>query len=151
MPTLGPLELMIVMGLAVLLFGKRLPEVGRQLGRGIIEFKKGMSGIADELGDSSSSNISHYSSNYGTSRRYDEKPRSDTGLHGRLGPQVRASRHGLVARAPDGISAADGSGSGLRTLDRLGASRRPAPFSAWASARRARRMFWRARAAASRR
>ena len=77
-PQLGLLEMLIVMGVAVLLFGKRLPEVGRQLGRGIIEFKKGMSGMADELGDSSSSNISHYSSNYGTSRRYDEKPRGDS-------------------------------------------------------------------------
>ena len=27
-PNLGPMELMIVMGIAVLLFGKRLPEVG---------------------------------------------------------------------------------------------------------------------------
>jgi len=81
MPQLGLVEMLIVMGLAVLLFGKRLPEVGRQLGRGIIEFKKGMSGMADELGDSSSSNISHYSSNYGTSRRYDEKPRGDSGAY----------------------------------------------------------------------
>ena len=78
-PQLGLLEMLIVMGVAVLLFGKRLPEVGRQLGRGIIEFKKGMSGMANELGDSSSSSdISHYSSNYGTSRRYDEKTRGDS-------------------------------------------------------------------------
>ena len=32
------------MGVAVLLFGKRLPEVGRSLGKGIIEFKKGLAG-----------------------------------------------------------------------------------------------------------
>ena len=77
-PQLGLLEMLIVMGVAVLLFGKRLPDVGRQLGRGIIEFKKGMSGMAHELGDDSSSgHISHYSSTYGSGRRYDEKPQGD--------------------------------------------------------------------------
>ena len=34
---LGPVEMLIVMGIAVLLFGKRLPEVGRSLGKGIVE------------------------------------------------------------------------------------------------------------------
>ena len=48
-PNLGPMELMIVMGIAVLLFGKRLPEVGRSLGKGIVEFKKGLNGVADDL------------------------------------------------------------------------------------------------------
>jgi len=52
-PQLGPLELMVVMGLAVLLFGKRLPEVGRSLGKGIIEFKKGLRGIEDNFDFSS--------------------------------------------------------------------------------------------------
>ena len=48
-PNLNPMELMVVLGIAVLLFGKRLPEVGRSLGRGIIEFKKGIRGVEDEL------------------------------------------------------------------------------------------------------
>jgi sec-independent protein translocase protein TatA len=46
---LGPMEMMVVGLLAVLLFGKRLPEVGRSLGKGIVEFKKGIRGIEDEL------------------------------------------------------------------------------------------------------
>jgi sec-independent protein translocase protein TatA len=46
---LGPLEMIIVMGIAVLLFGKRLPEVGRTLGKGIVEFRKGLNGIGEEL------------------------------------------------------------------------------------------------------
>lgn len=46
-PQLGVMEMMVVMGVAVLLFGKRLPEVGRSLGKGIIEFKKGIRGIED--------------------------------------------------------------------------------------------------------
>ena len=77
-PQLGLLEMLIVMGVAVLLFGKRLPEVGRSLGRGIVEFKKGLNGVADELDDSSSSgSISSYSSNYSSPRRYDEKPHGE--------------------------------------------------------------------------
>src|SRR4051794_20291915 len=48
-PQLGMMELIVVMGVAVLLFGKRLPEVGRSLGKGIIEFKKGLRGIEDEF------------------------------------------------------------------------------------------------------
>ncbi len=39
---LGPLEMLIVGVIAVLLFGNRLPEVGRSLGKGLIEFKKGL-------------------------------------------------------------------------------------------------------------
>ncbi len=45
----GPMEMMIIGVIAVLLFGKRLPEVGRSLGKGIVEFKKGVSGIEDEV------------------------------------------------------------------------------------------------------
>jgi sec-independent protein translocase protein TatA len=46
---LNPLEMMVVLGVAVLLFGKRLPEVGRTLGKGIVEFKKGIRGIEEEF------------------------------------------------------------------------------------------------------
>ena len=41
---------MIVLGLlGVLIFGKRLPEVGKSLGKGIVEFKKGLSGIDTDV------------------------------------------------------------------------------------------------------
>lgn len=46
---MGPWELMIVGLVALLLFGKRLPEVARSLGKGIVEFKKGVAGIEGEL------------------------------------------------------------------------------------------------------
>lgn len=69
LPNLGPMEMIIVMGVAVLLFGKRLPEVGRSLGKGIVEFKKGLRGFEDEL-DFSSTMSSHTSS-----RRTEERPR----------------------------------------------------------------------------
>ncbi|MFA9480221.1 twin-arginine translocase TatA/TatE family subunit [Phycisphaerales bacterium AB-hyl4] len=48
----GPLgwpELLLLALLGVLIFGKRLPEVGKSIGRGIVEFKKGLSGIEDGL------------------------------------------------------------------------------------------------------
>ncbi len=50
----GPMEMMIILGIAVLLFGKRLPEVGRSLGKGIVEFKKGVRGIEDEFDSAAS-------------------------------------------------------------------------------------------------
>lgn len=44
-------ELIIVGIIALLLFGKRLPEVARSLGKGIVEFKKGVRGIDDAVDD----------------------------------------------------------------------------------------------------
>ena len=49
LPNLGPMEMMVVGVVAVLLFGRRLPEVGRSLGKGIVEFKKGIRGIEDDV------------------------------------------------------------------------------------------------------
>lgn len=46
---IGWMELLVLGLVAVLIFGKRLPEVGRNLGKGIIEFKKGLSGIEDDV------------------------------------------------------------------------------------------------------
>lgn len=46
---LGPWELIVIGIVALLLFGKRLPEVGRSLGRGIVEFKKGLRDTGDEI------------------------------------------------------------------------------------------------------
>src|SRR4051812_18966425 len=45
----GPMEWIIIAGFGLLLFGKRLPEVGKSLGKGIVEFKKGLKGIEDEI------------------------------------------------------------------------------------------------------
>jgi len=38
----GPGSMVIILLLGVLLFGKRLPEIGKSLGKGLLEFKKGM-------------------------------------------------------------------------------------------------------------
>ncbi len=45
----GPLELIILGVIALLIFGGRLPEVGRSLGRGIVEFKRGLQGIEEDV------------------------------------------------------------------------------------------------------
>ena len=44
----GPFELMIIAGIALLVFGKRLPSVGRNLALGIRGFQQGLKGGADE-------------------------------------------------------------------------------------------------------
>jgi len=41
--------LWLAAAIGLLLFGKRLPEVGRGLGKSIVEFKKGLAGIEDEI------------------------------------------------------------------------------------------------------
>ena len=46
---IGYTELIIVGVIMLLLFGNRLPSVMRSMGRGIVEFKKGVQGIEDEV------------------------------------------------------------------------------------------------------
>lgn len=52
---IGTTELLLIGGLALLLFGgKKLPEMMRGLGQGVKEFKKGMNDVAQDIeGDSS--------------------------------------------------------------------------------------------------
>ncbi len=50
----GGYEWLILLVLGLLIFGRRLPEVGRSLGRGIVEFKKGIKGINEEIESESS-------------------------------------------------------------------------------------------------
>jgi len=46
---LGVMELVIILVIVLLLFGaKRLPELAKSMGKGINEFKKGMSGEDDK-------------------------------------------------------------------------------------------------------
>ena len=55
MPNIGPTELIVVLAIALILLGpKRLPEAGRSLGRGLREFKDGVTGRErEELPDRS--------------------------------------------------------------------------------------------------
>jgi sec-independent protein translocase protein TatA len=45
MPNVGPWEIVLLLLLALLLFGaKRLPEIGKSMGKGMREFKDSLSG-----------------------------------------------------------------------------------------------------------
>jgi len=46
---LDPGNWLVLALIALVLFGKRLPEVGKSLGKGIIEFKKGLQGVEDDI------------------------------------------------------------------------------------------------------
>ena len=45
----GGAEWIVILVIGLLVFGRRLPEVGRSLGRSIVEFKRGVKGIGDEI------------------------------------------------------------------------------------------------------
>jgi sec-independent protein translocase protein TatA len=45
MPTVGPMELIVILAIALIVLGpKKLPEVGRSIGKGMREFKDSLSG-----------------------------------------------------------------------------------------------------------
>ena len=49
MPNIGPLELAIVLVIALVIFGpKRLPDLGKSLGSGMREFKDSLTGNDDD-------------------------------------------------------------------------------------------------------
>jgi sec-independent protein translocase protein TatA len=47
--SIGPMELIIVLVIALIVLGpKKLPEVGRSVGKGMREFKDSLNGITDD-------------------------------------------------------------------------------------------------------
>ena len=52
MPNIGPMEVLVVLIIALVVFGpKRLPELGRSVGKGIREFRGSVSGAPDDEHD----------------------------------------------------------------------------------------------------
>ncbi|HKA93400.1 MAG TPA: twin-arginine translocase TatA/TatE family subunit, partial [Acidimicrobiia bacterium] len=52
LPQIGPLEILVVLVVALVVFGpSKLPELGRQVGRGYREFRKFQQGIRDDIED----------------------------------------------------------------------------------------------------
>jgi sec-independent protein translocase protein TatA len=52
MPNIGPLEIVIVLIIALVVFGpRRLPELGRSMGKGIREFKNSLTSDRDDDDD----------------------------------------------------------------------------------------------------
>ena len=49
MPNVGPMELIVILAIALIVLGpKKLPEVGRSVGKGMREFKEALSGDHDD-------------------------------------------------------------------------------------------------------
>lgn len=42
-------EWIFIAAIGLLIFGKRLPDVGRSLGQGIVQFKKGLKGVEEDI------------------------------------------------------------------------------------------------------
>ncbi len=50
MPNIGPAELLVVLLVALVVFGPRkLPELGKSLGNGLREFRRSTQGLRDDL------------------------------------------------------------------------------------------------------
>lgn len=49
----GGTEIIVIGIIALLLFGSRLPKVAKSMGKSIVEFKKGIKGVQDEIEDAS--------------------------------------------------------------------------------------------------
>jgi len=48
----SPIHWLVIAFVALLIFGNRLPSLMRSLGLGVVEFKKGLAGIQDDVKDS---------------------------------------------------------------------------------------------------
>ena len=49
MPNVGPMELIVILAIALIVLGpKKLPEVGKSLGKGMREFKDSITGGSDD-------------------------------------------------------------------------------------------------------
>ncbi|MDX2133011.1 MAG: twin-arginine translocase TatA/TatE family subunit [Planctomycetota bacterium] len=79
-------ELLIILAIALLLFGRKLPDVGRSLGKGIIEFKKGLKGVTDEIDEASRADV--------------ERPNPYRAPLAESGEDRRVSREDVVVEAP---------------------------------------------------
>lgn len=48
-PSIGPMELVVILVIALLVIGpKKLPEMGKSIGKGMREFKAGVSGSGND-------------------------------------------------------------------------------------------------------
>jgi sec-independent protein translocase protein TatA len=45
----GGWEWIIILIIALLFFGKKIPSTMRSIGKGVVEFKKGLKGVEDEV------------------------------------------------------------------------------------------------------
>jgi sec-independent protein translocase protein TatA len=91
---IGTWEAIVLLGLGLLIFGRRLPEVGRSLGKGIVEFRKGLSGVEQEIEEASK--------RPSTPARQEQLPERDSQVRPPVtdsGEDVRVPRSGRVEGA----------------------------------------------------
>lgn len=50
----GGWEWFVILAIGLLIFGRRLPEVGRSIGQSIVEFKRGVKSVQDEIEEEAS-------------------------------------------------------------------------------------------------
>lgn len=72
-------ELGVLLVLGLLIFGRRLPELGRSVGKTIVEFKKGLAGIESDVNSSSNTPTPGNSSNSNGNAALPSNPQSNVG------------------------------------------------------------------------
>jgi sec-independent protein translocase protein TatA len=77
---MGMQEVVIILLIAVLLFGSRLPEVAKSLGSSYREFRKGLADLQSQIDFNDTGNSSSYSSSSG-SGAYDDASYGDFDDH----------------------------------------------------------------------
>ncbi len=55
---LGATEIVIILIVAVVLFGSRLPQLGRSLGKGLVSFRRGINEMKDEIANAANEDAS---------------------------------------------------------------------------------------------
>ncbi len=98
-------EILLLLMLGLLLFGKRLPEVGKSLGKGIVEFKKGLRGIEEDVDQQSQPGAQRPApaqAQPGPSAQYldENRPYRPPLMEGGQDPRVANSGYGMPSAQP---------------------------------------------------
>jgi sec-independent protein translocase protein TatA len=76
---MGPQELLLFGVIAILLFGKKLPDIARKVGGGYRDFRKGMNEMKTSYRDTTSGYMDDVNSNYSAGSGYAEQEESGQG------------------------------------------------------------------------
>lgn len=98
-PNIGWQELLIILAIGLLIFGRRLPEVGKSLAKGIVEFRRGIKDIEEELDDAT------YRSSSSSSSSSVKPPLTEGGADPRVS---RADTPEEVERTPNRVTGQEG-------------------------------------------
>ena len=95
---IGLPELLVILAVALIVLGpKRIPEAARSLGRGLAEFRRATSGIADEFQEAQQSLEDDYR---GSRRDKKPEPRPAPGAVARAQPDRKAATKPLDPGPP---------------------------------------------------